>query len=120
MTRVTNGPTKRARRKAVLSRTKGFRMSKHRLWKVAHEAYLHALDYSFQGRKDRKSNFRTLWIVRINAALRLLDPSYTYGRFINAMTKKNVILDRKILADLAVSDPQTFKLVVDKVQSPSV
>ena len=53
MTRVTNGPAKRARHKVVLNRTKGFRMSKHRLWKVAHEAYLHALDYSFQGRKDR-------------------------------------------------------------------
>ena len=117
MTRVTNGPAKRARHKAVLNRTKGFRMSKHRLWKVAHEAYLHALDYSFQGRKDRKSNFRTLWIVRINAALRALDEAYTYGRFINAMTKKNVILDRKILADLAVSDPKTFAVIAKQVNA---
>ena len=115
MSRVTNGPAKRARHKAVLNRTKGFRMSKHRLWKVAHEAYLHALDYSFQGRKDRKSNFRTLWIVRINAALRALDTTFTYGRFINAMTKKNVILDRKILADMAVSDPDTFAKVVKQI-----
>ncbi|MFH2085853.1 MAG: 50S ribosomal protein L20 [bacterium] len=115
MTRVANGPAKRARHKAVLSRTKGFRMSKHRLWKVAHEAYLHALDYSFQGRKDRKSNFRTLWIIRINAALRAMDPAYTYGRFINAMTKKNVVLDRKILADLAVTDPQTFATITKQV-----
>lgn len=117
MTRVTNGPAKRARHKAVLNRTKGFRMSKHRLWKVAHEAYLHALDYAFQGRKDRKSNFRTLWITRINAALRSLDESYTYGRFINAMTKKNVILDRKILADLAVSDPKTFAVIAKQVNT---
>lgn len=117
MTRVKNSPVKRARHKAVLNRTKGFRMSKHRLWKVAHEAYLHALDYSFQGRKDRKSNFRTLWIVRINAALRALDETYTYGRFINAMTKKNVVLDRKILADLAVTDPKTFEAVVKYVQA---
>lgn len=115
MSRVTNGPAKRARHKAVLNRTKGFRMSKHRLWKVAHEAYLHALDYSFQGRKDRKSNFRTLWIVRINAALRALDATFTYGRFINAMTKKNVILDRKILADMAVSDPDTFAKVAKQI-----
>ncbi|MFZ2199225.1 MAG: 50S ribosomal protein L20 [Microgenomates group bacterium] len=115
MSRVTNGPAKRARHKAVLNRTKGFRMSKHRLWKVAHEAYLHALDYSFQGRKDRKSNFRTLWIVRINAALRALDATFTYGKFINAMTKKNVILDRKILADMAVSDPGTFAKVVKTI-----
>jgi len=117
MTRVTNGPQKRARHKAVLNRTKGFRMSKHRLWKVAHEAYLHALDYSFQGRKDRKSNFRTMWIIRINAALRAIDETYTYGRFISNMTKKGIVLDRKVLADLAVSDPKTFEVVARQVNS---
>lgn len=120
MTRVKNSPAKRARHHVVLNRTKGFRMTKHRLWKVAHEAYLHALDYSFKGRKDRKSDFRTLWIIRLNAALRLLDPKFTYGKFIHAATVKNVKLDRKILADLAVSDPTVFKSVVDKVLSPSV
>lgn len=117
MTRVKNSPVKRARHKAVLNRTKGFRMSKHRLWKVAHEAYLHALDYSFQGRKDRKSNFRTLWIIRINAALRAIDETYTYGRFISNMTKKDIVLDRKILADLAVTDPKTFAVVARQVNS---
>ncbi len=117
MTRVKNSPVKRARHKKVLARTKGFRMSKHRLWKVAHEAYLHALDYSFQGRKDRKSNFRTLWIIRINAALRALDSSYTYGRFVNNLTKKGILLDRKILADLAVSDPKTFETIAKQVNS---
>ena len=117
MTRVTNGPAKRARHKAVLNRTKGFRMSKHRLWKVAHEAYLHALDYSFQGRKDRKSNFRTLWIIRINAALRAIDATYTYGRFISNLTKKGIVLDRKILADLAVTDPKTFAVVARQIYS---
>jgi len=117
MTRVTNGPQKRARHKAVLNRTKGFRMSKHRLWKVAHEAYLHALDYSFQSRKDRKSNFRTMWIIRINAALRAIDETYTYGRFISNMTKKGIVLDRKVLADLAVSDPKTFEVVARQVNS---
>ncbi len=117
MTRVTNGPAKRARHKAVLNRTKGFRMSKHRLWKVAHEAYLHALDYSFQGRKDRKSNFRTLWIIRINAALRAIDATYTYGRFISNLTKKGIVLDRKILADLAVTDPKTFAVVARHINA---
>ncbi len=117
MTRVTNGPAKRARHKAVLNRTKGFRMSKHRLWKVAHEAYLHALDYSFQGRKDRKSNFRTLWIIRINAALRAIDATYTYGRFISNLTKKGIVLDRKILADLAVTDPKTFAVVARHINT---
>jgi large subunit ribosomal protein L20 len=117
MTRVKNSPVKRARHKAVLNRTKGFRMSKHRLWKVAHEAYLHALDYSFQGRKDRKSNFRTLWIIRINAALRAIDETYTYGRFISNLTKKGIVLDRKILADLAVTDPKTFEVVARQVNA---
>lgn len=117
MTRVKNSPVKRARHKAVLNRTKGFRMSKHRLWKVAHEAYLHSLDYSFQGRKDRKSNFRTLWIIRLNAALRALDATYTYGRFISAMTKKGIVLDRKVLAEIAVSDPTTFAVIAKQVNS---
>ena len=117
MSRVTNGPAKRARHKAVLNRTKGFRMSKHRLWKVAHEAYLHALDYSFQGRKDRKSNFRTIWIIRINAALRAIDETYTYGKFISNMTKKCIVLDRKVLADLAVTDPKTFEVVARRVNA---
>lgn len=117
MTRVTNGPAKRARHKAVLNRTKGFRMSKHRLWKVAHEAYLHALDYSFQGRKDRKSNFRTIWIIRLNAALRAIDAAYTYGRFISNMTKKGIVLDRKVLAEIAISDPSTFATIAKQVNS---
>lgn len=117
MTRVTNGPAKRARHKAVLNRTKGFRMSKHRLWKVAHEAYLHALDYSFQGRKDRKSNFRTLWIIRINAALRALDATFTYGKFISNMTKQGILLDRKVLADIAVVDPKTFAVIAKQVNA---
>ena len=114
MSRVTNGPAKRARHKAVLNRTKGFRMSKHRLWKVAHEAYLHALDYSFQGRKDRKSNFRTLWIVRINAALKPFE--IRYSAFIKMLKNRNIIIDRKILADLAVNHPEAFKAVVESAK----
>lgn len=115
MTRVKNSVVKRARHKAVLSRTKGFRMTKNRLWKVAHEAYLHALDYSFQGRKDRKSDIRSLWIVRLNAALRAVDEKYSYSHFVNNLTKKNVTLDRKILAGIAVSDPVTFNKIVQAV-----
>jgi len=115
MTRVKNSPAKRARHHKVLARTKGFRMTKNRLWKVAHEAYLHALDYSFQGRKDRKSDFRSLWIIRLNAGLRAIDPSYSYSRFINALKAKAVKLDRKILANLAVNDNSTFVTIVKKV-----
>lgn len=116
MTRVKGGPTKRARHNKVLKRTSGFRMTKNRLWKVAHEAYLHALDYSFQGRKDRKSDFRSLWIVRINAALRAIDEKLTYSRFVSLMTTKKVELDRKVLAGIAVQDPETFKQIVAKVK----
>ena len=116
MTRVKGGPTKRARHNKVLKRTSGFRMTKNRLWKVAHEAYLHALDYSFQGRRDRKSDFRSLWIVRINAALRAIDPSLTYSCFIALMSTKKVELDRKVLAGIAVQDPDTFKKIVDQIK----
>jgi large subunit ribosomal protein L20 len=117
MTRVKNSVVKHARHKKVLNRTKGFRMTKNRLWKVAHEAYLHALDYSFQGRKDRKSNIRSLWIVRINAALRAIDEKYSYGRFINNLSKKNVKLDRKVLADIAVTDAKTFETIAKQVNA---
>ncbi len=113
MTRVKNSPTKRARHHKVFARTRGFRMTKNHLWKVAHEAYLHALDYSFQGRKDRKSDMKSLWIVRLNAALRELDPKYTYSRFVADLKKKNIVLDRKVLADVAVSDTPTFKKIVE-------
>lgn len=116
MTRVKGGPTKRARHNKVLKRTSGFRMTKNRLWKVAHEAYLHALDYSFQGRKDRKSDFRSLWIVRINAALRAIDPKLTYSRFVALLATKNVELDRKILAGIAKEDPETFSKIVNQVK----
>lgn len=117
MTRVKNSVVKRARHKAVLNRTKGFRMTKNRLWKVAHEAYLHALDYSFQGRKDRKSDIRSLWIVRLNAGLRAIDEKYSYSRFVANLAKKNVILDRKILAGIAVSDPATFEKIAKSVNN---
>ena len=116
MTRVKGGPSKRARHNKVLKRTSGFRMTKNRLWKVAHEAYLHALDYSFQGRRDRKSDFRSLWIVRINAALRAIDPSLTYSRFVPMLKTKKVELDRKVLAGIAKEDPETFKKIVDQIK----
>jgi len=116
MTRVKNSPVKRARHNKVLKRTSGFRMTKSRLWKVAHEAYLHALDYSFQGRKDRKSNFRSLWITRINAAIRAIDSTLTYSKFVNILKAKNIILDRKVLAGIAATDPSTFAKIVEKTR----
>ncbi len=112
MTRVKTGPYRRRRHKKVLKRTKGFRMTKNRLFKVAHEAFLHAFDYAYIGRKLRKRDFRKLWIQRINIALRQIDPKYKYSTFIHQLNTKNITLDRKTLADLAVNDPQTFTTIV--------
>ncbi len=91
-------------------------MSKHRLYKVAKEAQTHAGMYAFAGRKIRKRDLRRLWIVRINAAVRPL--GLTYGKFIAALKKANILLDRKILAELAVSDPESFEAVFDTSKKP--
>lgn len=117
MTRVKNGPAKRARHNKVLARTSGFRMSRNRLWKVAHESYLHALDYAFTGRKNRKRDFRVMWNIRLNAGLRALDAGYTYSKFIADAKKIGVMLNRKMLAHLAATDTNAFTAVVKKVRS---
>ena len=113
--RVKTGTTRRKRHKKILALTKGYRMSKNRLYKVAHEAMLHAGQYAFAGRKRRKRDFRRLWIQRINAALSQY--GIKYSQFINLSKKANVTLDRKMLAHLAVTDANAFKAVVDKVQA---
>lgn len=114
MVRVKTGSTKQRRHKKVLKRTKGYRMTKSRLYKVAHEAMLHAGQYAFAGRKLRKRDMRKLWIIKINAALENLGLSYS--KFIAGLKKAKIELDRKILADLTESDPKTFKLIVDRVK----
>lgn len=114
MARTKTGFTRQRRHKKVLARTKGFRMTKSRLYKVAHEADLHAGQYAFVGRKLRKRDMRKLWIIRLNAAVREL--GLTYSQFINGLKKADIELDRKILADLALSDPETFKKIVEKVK----
>jgi len=116
MTRVKSGPTKRARHNKVLKRTKGFRMTKNRLYKVAHEAYMHALQYAFEGRRKRKGDFRSLWITRINAGLRAIDSKYSYSKFIADLKKAKIELNRKSLAELAVNDSKAFEAVVKKVR----
>lgn len=111
--RVKTGPYRRRKHKKVLSRTKGFRMSKHRRIRVAKEADLHAGDYAFAGRKLRKRDFRRLWIQRINAALEPF--GLKYSRFISKLKKAKIGLDRKILADLALNNPEVFAKIVKKV-----
>lgn len=114
MTRVKTGITRRRRHKRVLKRTKGFRMTKGRLYRVSKEADLHAGQYAYAGRKLRKRDMRRLWITRINAALTPYNLSYS--KFINDLKKAKIELNRKILADIALSDPETFKTIVDKVK----
>jgi len=114
MARVKTGTTRRRRHQQVLKRTKGFRMTKGRLYKVSKEADLHAGQYAFVGRKLRKRDMRKLWITRINAAL--TPEGISYSQFINGLKKAKIELDRKILADLALTDPDTFKEIVKKTK----
>jgi len=115
MARVKTGTTRRKRHKKVLKRTKGFRMTKGRLYRVSKEADLHAGQYAYAGRKLRKRDMRRLWITRINAALTPYNLSYS--KFISGLKKAKIELNRKILADLAISDPNTFKAIVEKAKS---
>lgn len=108
--RVKTGFTRRRAHKKVLQRTKGYRMTKNRLYKVAREADLHAGQYAFAGRKRRKRQFRQLWITRINAGLRPFEISYSV--FIKLLKDKKVNLNRKLLADLAVNDQGAFEKIV--------
>lgn len=112
--RVKTGIVRHRKHNQVLDRTKGFRMTKNRLYKVAKEADLHAGQYAFVGRKLRKRDMRRLWISRINAALSA--EKISYSQFIHQLKKANIELNRKILADLAVNDPSTFTLVIKKAQ----
>lgn len=117
MSRVKTGVVRRKSHKRILARTKGFRMTKNRLIKVAIEADLHAGQYAYHGRKLRKRDFRQLWITRLNAALRTIDANFKYSRFIKALKDKKVLLDRKVLADIALRDNDTFKKIVKTVSN---
>jgi large subunit ribosomal protein L20 len=110
MSRVKGGPHGHLRHKRVLNYTKGQRGSRHLLFKRANEAMLKSMWYSSRDRRVRRRDLRRLWITRINAAARL--NGTTYSRLVSAMKKANVSLNRKMLADLAVRDPQAFASVV--------
>lgn len=105
---------RRQRHNKVLARAKGYRMTKHRLYKVAHEAVRHAGQYAFAGRHLRRRDMRRTWITRLNAALRQLGT--TYSKFIPGLKKANITINRKVLADLATRQPQVFKQIVAKVK----
>ena len=110
MPRVKSGPTKRHRHKKVLELTKGHIGTKRRLYRRAHESMMHSLSYSYAHRKERKGDMRRLWIARINAATRL--NGLSYSRFIQGLSNAGIELDRKVLAELAVSDPAAFAQLV--------
>ncbi|RMF65694.1 MAG: 50S ribosomal protein L20 [Calditrichaeota bacterium] len=103
------------RRKKVLKQAKGYRGAKSKLLRSAMESVDKALQYAYRDRRQRKRDFRRLWIARINAAVR--QNGMNYSAFINGLRRNNVDIDRKILADLAVSEPETFKRLVDLAQN---
>ena len=106
---------RRQRHNKVLRLARGYRMTKHRLYRVAREATIHAGQYAFAGRHLRRRDLRSLWIVRLNAAVRSL--GLTYSKFISNLKKANIQIDRKILADLAVRQPEVLKQIVDKAKA---
>ena len=110
MPRVTKSVTAKAKHRKVLSATKGHYGARSRLYKTAKQSNIKALQYAFRDRKNRKRDFRALWIARINAGSRSLGVSYSV--FINALSKSNILLDRKILSDLAINDASTFEKIV--------
>jgi large subunit ribosomal protein L20 len=111
MPRVKGGPKTRRRHNKILKLTKGQFGARHRLWRRAHEASLHALSYAYRDRRNRKRDLRALWIVRINAAAR--QNGLSYSRFMSGLRKAGVALDRKILADLAVRDSAVFSRLAE-------
>ena len=115
MARVKRGVTSHARHKKVLKLAKGYYGRRKNTIRVARQAVEKAGQYAYRDRRTKKRNFRALWIQRINAATREL--GMTYGRFINGLTKAGIEVDRKILADLAVREPEAFKALVEKAQA---
>lgn len=112
--RVKTGFVRRRAHRKIQARAKGFRMTKRRLVKVAKETLVHAGVYAYAGRKDKKSNFRQLWITRITGAL--AETGLSYSHFIKALKDKKIELDRKVLAEIIQDDPQTFKKIVEEVK----
>ncbi len=111
MARVKNGATTKARHKKVLKQAKGYFGSKHRLYKTAKEQLMHSGMYAYRDRKQKKREFRKLWITRINAACR--ENGISYSRFIEGLTKAGVEVNRKMLSEIAINDPKAFSELVE-------
>jgi large subunit ribosomal protein L20 len=115
MSRVKRGVTAHARHKKVLKQAKGYYGRRKNTIRIARQAVEKAGQYAYRDRRTKKRNFRALWIQRINAAVREL--GFTYGRFIDGLNKAGIEVDRKILADLAVREPEAFKALVTRAQA---
>ena len=114
MPRSVNAVASRARRKKVMKQAKGYFGRRKNVWTVAKNAVEKAMQYAYRGRKEKKRNFRALWIMRINAGAR--DNGMSYSQLMGALKKNNIELNRKVLADLAMNHPEAFKAVVDQVK----
>ncbi len=114
MARVKRGVTARRRHKKILKQAKGYYHARRKVFRVAKQAVTKALQYAYIGRKQKKRNFRSLWITRINAAARINGMSYS--RFINGLMKAGITLDRKVLADIAVHDAVGFAALAEKAK----
>ena len=115
MARVKRGVTARRRHKKILKQAKGYYNARRKVFRVAKQAVTKALQYAYIGRKQKKRNFRSLWITRINAAARINGMSYS--RFMNGLLKAGITLDRKVLADIAVHDATGFAALAEKAKS---
>ncbi len=117
MSRVKGGVTTHARHRKVVKAAKGHYGARHRNFRTATQSVDKAMQYATRDRAARKRNFRALWIQRINAAVRSVDESLTYSRFINGLTKAGIEVDRKVLADLAVHEPEAFGAIVAQAKA---
>jgi large subunit ribosomal protein L20 len=115
MPRSTNSVASRARRKKVLKLARGYRERKHSTFRAASEQLLHSMSYAYRDRRNKKRDFRRLWIARINAAARA--NGVRYSEFIHWLNKANITLDRKVLAELAIRDPEGFGRIVEQARA---
>lgn len=115
MPRATNAPASRERRKRVLDAAKGYRGRRSKLFRYAKDATMKGKYWAYRDRKTRKRNFRMLWVQRLNAAVRA--QGLTYSRFAEGLKAGGIVLDRKILSDLAITEAASFKSIVDQVKS---
>lgn len=115
MPRVKRGSHRRQRRKKILARAKGYFLSKHNCYRIAREQVDRSLNFAFAGRRQKKRQFRALWIARIGAATR--DLGLSYSRFIDGLNKAGIVLDRRVLSDLAVREPEAFARLVEQAKA---